>query len=189
MNAFWPLISQPPSTFSARGLDRGGVRAGAGLGEPERAERASLGEGPEPTLLLLVGAHEEQRQAPDGDVGLPGRRDRLVGVAELLHRGHEGDGRHAGTAPLLGHEQAEQAEVAHPAEHLGGAALLLPVPRRVRPDLLGREVARELLQRGFVLGEREVHSVLRSGLIDVRFSTVHRRLRNASQILYRPVSL
>jgi hypothetical protein len=135
------------------GADGRRVRAGAGLGEAERAEGAAFGKWPEPPLLLRVVAVVEHGQAPDRDVGLPGGGDRLVGVAERLHRGDEADGRDVGAAPALRDEQPEEAEVAHPPQDLGGTALLLPVARRVRPDLLVREVTRELLQRGLVLGQ------------------------------------
>ena len=132
MNVLRPLISQPPSRRSARVRDAARVGTGVGLGEAERAERASLGERPEPALALVVVAEEVQRQRADRHVRLPRGRHRLVGEAELLHRGDEADGRHADAAPLLGDQHAEQAERAHLAEQVGGAPRLLPRERRAR---------------------------------------------------------
>jgi hypothetical protein len=147
MNAFCPLRSQPPSTFAARVLIAaasepapGSVRPNAPSARPSARGRA--------TLLLRVGALREQRQAADRDVGLPGGGDRLVGVAERLHRRDESDRRDAGPAPLLGDEQPEEAEVPIGRRTSVGQRSSSQYRAGVRPDLLGREVARELLQRG-----------------------------------------
>ena len=82
MNVLRPLISQPPSRRSARGADAAGVGAGVGLGEPERAERASLGERSQPALALRVVAEQVAAAAtrssrapatPPPPTGRPGR--------------------------------------------------------------------------------------------------------------------
>ena len=144
MNVLRPLMSQPPSLRHRPGLDAPGVGAGVGLGEPEGTERPALGQRPQPALALLVVAEQVERQRADRDVRLPRRGDRLVGQADLLHGGDEADGGHADAAPLLGDQHAEQAELAHLAEQVGGAARLLPGDRRPDGDLLLGEVAAQL---------------------------------------------
>ena len=88
---------------------------------------------------------------------LPCGGHRLVGQADLLHGRDEADRRHADPAPLLGDEDAEQAELAHLAEEIGRAARLLPGPRRPGRDLPLREVAAECGEVPLRLAEREVH--------------------------------
>ena len=137
--------------------DAARVGTGVGLGQTERAERASLGQRSQPTLALRVGAEQVQRQRTDRHVGLPRGGDRLVGEADLFHRGDEADGRHADAAPLLGDQHAEQAQRAHLAEQVGGAARLVPRERGARRDLLLRELATQADEIAFRLGEREIH--------------------------------
>ena len=157
MKVLRPLISQPPSRRSARVRDPAGVGAGVGLGQPERAEGAALGQRPQPSLPLRVVAEQVQRQRADGHVGLPGGGHRLVGQADLLHGGDEADRRHADPAPLLGDQHAEQAQRAHLPEQVGRAPRLLPRQRGARRDLLLGEVAAQPDQVAFGFGEREVH--------------------------------
>ena len=141
------------------GADAPGVGAGVGLGEAERAERPALGERPQPALALLVVAEQQQRQRADGDVGLPRGGDRLVGQAELLHGGDEAHRRHADAAPLLGDEHAEQAELAHLAQQVGGADGVLPRLGRPGGDLLLGEVAAQADQVALGFRQGEVHAV------------------------------
>ena len=157
MNVLRPLISQPPSRAHGPRADAARVRTRVGLGQTERAERASLGQRPQPALALRVVAEEVERQRTDGHVRLPRGGHRLVGQADLLHRGDEADRRHADAAPLLGDQHAEQAQRAHLAEQVGRAPRLLPRRRRARRDLLLRELAAQADQVAFRLGEREVH--------------------------------
>ena len=79
-------------------------------------------------------------------------------LADLLERGDEADRRHADAAPLLGNQHAEQAELAHLAQQVGGAAALLPRQRRPRRDLLLRELAAQPDQVAFGARQREVHA-------------------------------
>ena len=152
-------VDQPAAVLlHGSGRDAAGVGAGVGLGQPERTEHPTLGERSQPTLALVVVAEQEQRHRPDRHVRLERGGDRLVGVAELLERGDEADGRHPDPAPLLGHEHPEQPELAHLPQQVGRA--LRPLPRRRRPDgdLLGRELLAELGQVALGFGEREVHA-------------------------------
>jgi len=58
---------------------------------------------------------------------------------------------------LLGHEQAEQAQLARLLD-LRGGELLFPVPlRRPGPADVASEVAREVANRGLLFRQREVH--------------------------------
>ena len=95
------------------GADPPGVGAGVGLGEPERAEGAALGQRTQPPVALGVVAEQQQRQRSDRHVGLPGGGHRLVGQTDLLHGGDEADRRHPDPAPLLGDEHAEEAQPPH----------------------------------------------------------------------------
>ena len=153
-------VDQPAAVAPHRSrADAARVGAGVGLGQAERAERAALGERPQPTLALRVVAEEVERQRTDRHVRLPRRRHRLVGEADLLHRGDEPDRRHADAAPLLGDQHPEQAQRAHLAEQVGRAPRLLPrragrAPRS--PSARTRGTAPTRSRSG--LGEREVHA-------------------------------
>ena len=153
-----PAVDQPAAVppFGAR-ADAACVGSGIGFGEPERAEHPSLGQRSQPTLPLSVVAEQVQRQRADGHVRLPRRGHRLVRQSDLLHRRHETDRRHADPAPLLGDQHAEQAECAHLTEQIGRTPRLLPRQRGAAGDLLLREVAAEVDEVPFRLGEREVH--------------------------------
>ena len=120
-------VDQPTAVVTFRaGADPACVGAGVGLGQTERAEHASFGQRSQPALSLFVVAEQVERQRTDRHVRLPRRGHRLVGQADLLHRGDETDGRHADPAPLLGDQHAEQAEPAHLTEQVGRAARLVP---------------------------------------------------------------
>ena len=153
MNVLRPLISQPPSRRSARVRIPRGVRAGVGLGEPEGAQHASLGERSQPALSLGVVAEQVERQRADGHMRLPRCGNGLVRQADLLHGGDEADGRHADPTPLFRNEHAEQAELAHLAEQIGRATRLVPGQRRPGRDLLLGEVATEADQIAFGFAE------------------------------------
>jgi hypothetical protein len=84
------------------------------------------------------------------------RVHRLVGQADLLHRGDEADSRHADPSPLRRDQHAEQAQRTHLAEQVGRTPGLLPRDRGTRGDLLLRELATEAHQIAFRLGEREI---------------------------------
>ncbi len=151
-------VDQPPAVLGlGPGADAAGVGAGVGLGESEGPEGAALSQRSQPPLALLVVAEQEQGERPDGDVGLPRGGDGLVGEADLLHGGHEAGGGHPDPAPLLGHEHAEQPELAHLAEQVRGAARFVPGQRGAGRDLLLREVATEVGQVLFGFGQGEVH--------------------------------
>ena len=65
MYVFSPLSTQPPSTRSARVLSAGDVRAGARLGDAERADLLAGDRGHEVALLLLLGAELPDRRRGD----------------------------------------------------------------------------------------------------------------------------
>ncbi len=91
-------------------------------------------------------------------MGLERGGDRLVGLAQLLERGDEPDGRHPDAAPLLGHEHAEQAELAHLAQEIGRTFLPLPGRRRADRDLLRGELPTQIDQVPLGFGVREIHA-------------------------------
>ena len=139
------------------GADPPCVGTGVGLGEPERAQRPPLGQGPQPALPLLVVPEEEERQRADGDVGLPGGGDGLVGVADLLHGGDEADVDMPIPPHSSGTSMPRRPSCAHFAEEIGRAAGLLPGQRRSGSDLALGEVTAEVDEVLFGLAEREVH--------------------------------
>ena len=157
MNALRPLINQPPSCRSALGADATGVRSGVRLRQSEGAERTTFGQWTQPALALLVVAEQEQRHRSDRHVRLEGGGDRLVGVAELLERGHEAHSRHPDSAPLLRDEHAEQSELTHLPQQIGRALGSLPRGRGPPGDLLRRELTTEVDEIAFGLVQREVH--------------------------------
>ena len=120
------------------GLGGAGVRAGLGLGQAEAGERAAGDEVGQPLLLLLVGAVGQDRVDAEPDAGLEGDADRLVDAAELLDGDAERGEVAAAAAVLLGHDQAEQAELAHRV-HDVDREVVLAVPLR---DVRARPRAR-----------------------------------------------
>ena len=138
-----------PVSLSGGGLDPPSVRAGVRFGQPERTEHVTLREWNEPAILLRVGAEHEEWQRPDRQMRLPGRRDRLIRLADLEQRGHQRASRDARPTVLGGYEETHEVERTHLAEDLGGKMLVLPPLRRVRRDLAGRELAREIAQAFF----------------------------------------
>jgi hypothetical protein len=131
--------------------DAGGVRAGVGLGQAERSEDLAGGQRPQPALALGLVAEQQQRQRADGEVGLPGGGDGLVGLGHLVQGGDGADGGQAGAALLGRDEQAHEVELGHLAEELGGEALLVPPACSVGRDLGRRELAAEVAD-GRLLG-------------------------------------
>src|SRR5205807_9417564 len=99
----------------------------------------------------------------DRHVRLPCCRHGLVRQAELLHRRHEADRRHADPTPLLGNEEAEKTELAHLAEQISRAPLLRPRLRCAAGDLLLGEAAAKIDELPFRLAEGEVHGLILGG--------------------------
>ena len=157
MNVFVPLITHPPSRRPARvRMPRasepasGSVSANAprtrpsASGRSHRSRWASLpkrsrGSDPMVTCACNAGRH------------------RLVGQPDLLHRGHESNGRYADAAPFFGHEHPEEPELAHLREQVGRTASLLPRSRGANRDLPLSEITAQLDQRVFGFIEGEVH--------------------------------
>ena len=153
-------VDQPAAVLAlGPGRDAAGVGAGVGLGEPERAEDATLGERPQPALAL-------RRRCRTGSSGSEPMVTWACNAAatdwsawpSCSMRGDEPDGRHPDAAPLLGDEHAEQAELAHLAQEIGRAVLPLPGRRRADRDLLRGELPTQVDQVPLGFGEREVHA-------------------------------
>ena len=152
-------VDQPAAVAPLRPrADAARVGTGVGLGQTERTEGASLGQRSQPPLALRVVAEQVSGNEPMVTCACHAAATDWSARPSLLHRGDEADGRHADAAPLLGDQHAEQAQRAHLAEQVGRAPRLLPRQRRTRRDLLLRELAAEVDQIAFRLGEREVHA-------------------------------
>ena len=160
MNAFCPLRTQPPGHPFGPGTQRADVRARARLGQPEGAELAPLRQRPQPALALVVVAEQQQREAADGGVRLPGGRDGRVDRAQRLQQSHVAHRGRPDPAPLLRDERAQQPEFAQAAQDFGRTALLVPGPRCDRGDLPLGVGAAKVKQFAFELGECEVHGPL-----------------------------
>src|SRR5262249_13225682 len=86
-----------------------------------------------------------------------GYADACVCTRKLFEREDVRDEVRARSAVVLGHSGSHQPELGELREELAWK-VVLPVPRRrVRLDLLAREVARERLDLTLLRGELEVH--------------------------------
>ena len=136
MNAFAPSTTHSSAVEGGLGAGGAGVGAGVGLGQAEAGERAPGDEVGEEALLLGVGAVREDRVDAEADAGRERDADRLVDPAELLDGDAQAGERAAlgvleGAAVLLGDDEAEQPEVAHPRDEVG-REVVLAVPARRR---------------------------------------------------------
>jgi hypothetical protein len=134
-----------------------GVGACLRLGEPERGERAPGDQVGQPALALRRAAVGEDRV--DAEADACGQRDArgLVDVAELLD-GHAQAGEVAARAAvLLGHDQAEQAQLAHLGDEVRREVVGLVPLRDVRRDLGRCEVPDDCSEILVVIFQRERH--------------------------------
>ena len=134
------------------------VAAGIRLGEPETRERAAGDQVGQEALLLGLAAVGEDRVDAQAHPGRQRDADRLVDPAELLDRDAQAGERAAvggleRPAELLGHDQAEQAEVAHRRHEVGGEVVLAVPLGDVRLDRLGGELADHLAEVLVVLAQ------------------------------------
>ena len=154
-------VEHPSARHPLRpGPQRADVRARPRLGQPEGADFPPFRERPQPPLALVVVAEEQQREAADGGMRLPGRRDRRVHCGEGLEQRHIAHRGGTDAAPLLRHQGAEQPELAQAAQQFGGTAFLVPRLCGDRGDLALRVGAAQVEQFAFELGECEVHGPL-----------------------------
>ena len=137
------------------GGDAGDVGAGAGLGDPERADLLAGDPGDQPTLFLLLGAEVEDRRHRDRGVGVEAGRDAAgaTGPCELLDPDRVVQVGAALAAVLLGELEPEEAELgATPVELAREPARLLPLVDVWR-YLLGDEAPHGLAQLLVLLAE------------------------------------
>ena len=157
MNCLEPLIIQWSSVERRRRPRVAGVRAGLGLGQPERAQRLPGAQPRHPLALLLLGAEGVERPGAEADVG--GHRDGHAGVdaRELLD--HERVAQVVGAAPavLLGVGDPHQPELAELLDDRVGKALGAVELLGHRLDLARGEVAREVADGLLLVAEVEVH--------------------------------
>ena len=135
--------------------DAGDVGAGAGLGDPQRADLLAGDPGHQPALLLLLGAEVEDRRHRDRGVGVEAGGDAAgaAGAGQLLDPDRVVQVGAALAAVLLGELQPEEAELGAAAVELAGEfARRLPLVD-VGRDLLGDEAADGLAQLLVLLAE------------------------------------
>ena len=112
--------------------------------------------GHEPALALLLGPPLQERQRVEPDVDALDDTERRVGTLQLLAQDREADVVHPGAAVGLRDRRAEEAQLAHPGEHLAvDLALLVPLAD-VRQDLRLGEGPDALLDEAVLVGEGEV---------------------------------
>ena len=134
-----------------------GVGAGVGLGQPERAERATGAQVGQPALLLLGRAEGVDRVGAEADAGLQGDGDRLVDPGELLDRHAQPGEVTAATAHRLGEGDAEQPQLAH-RQHGGDGELVGAIPLGgVRLDLGVGELTHQRAQRVVLVAQLRHH--------------------------------
>ena len=148
------------------GAGGAGVRAGVGLGQAERRERAAGDQVGQPALLLLLGAEAEDRVDAQADAGAQGDADALVDPAELLD-GHAEAGEgvlvQPGAAVLLRGHQAEQPEVAHLRHELHREVVVAVPLLDVRADLVLGELPDGGAEVLVLLAQLELAVVLAGG--------------------------
>ena len=135
-------------------LDPGDVGARTRLGEPEAAEERSLEQRPEPLLLLLLAAGDENRAG--GEPVRPDRRaDTRAPPVQLLPDEHPVEARELGTAERLRQVQVHQPDLVRFGDDVGGMNLTFVADGRPRPDLLLCERASERAQLALFVGQPE----------------------------------
>ena len=122
MNCLVPVSTYLLPSRRARVRIAGGVRAGLGLGQAEGARASRRAPSASGTALLLVGAEFEQRHAADRVLHAHDGRAGAVAGGDLLQRQRIGDMVGGGAVIGLGHQHAEQPELAHLAQRLGREA-------------------------------------------------------------------
>ncbi|MFN8016807.1 MAG: hypothetical protein U0P45_01655 [Acidimicrobiales bacterium] len=139
------------------GAGAAGIAAGFRLGEPEAAEGPAGEQVRQPALLLLLRAEREDRVGAEPDARLQSDRRRLVDAGELLDGDAQGGEVRPRAAVLLREGQAEEAQLAHGQDRVGGERVV-SVPRLgVGCDLGFGEVPHHLAELLLLVGEVEVH--------------------------------
>ncbi len=83
VHSFWPLIRQPPATFSARERTAARSEPGAGLAQPDTGEQRACRHAGQIFAALRLGAVAQQ-QRPGLAIGDPVRPDRGSGRQQFL---------------------------------------------------------------------------------------------------------
>ena len=155
MKALVPVSDQPVVGAGGAGAQRGGVGAGAGLGqavgavalERDEARQVAGAGGLAAPARDHPGAHVVDRdEGGDGGAGLGQRLEDEDGV----------EAGEAGAALVLGHVHGGEAEGAGLGEDVARDALGLPGEGEGR-DALAAEAAGHVADRRLLVGEGEVH--------------------------------
>jgi hypothetical protein len=154
--------------FARRRPDRGYVRAGAGLGDPEGSDQLALDPGDQPALLLLLGAELPDRRR--GDLGMRSQTRGYAAAAPRTRQLLDPDrivDVVASLAAVLGLVfEAEEAELAAAVVELAGELARLLPSLDVRRDLLTDEAADGFPQLLVLLAEGRQRSSLAPVLYD-----------------------
>jgi hypothetical protein len=158
VQTFWPVHDVAAGHLLREGLDRGGVKAGVGLGEAEGALVLPRHEARNPARLLLGGAEDDDGvRTEQVDVHGACRGHAAAVAGHLVHHDRRLGDAEAGAAVLGRHRDAEPAGVGHRAvEVLRKLAVVVagqPVVVVEALDDGGHAVA----DSAVVLADREVH--------------------------------
>jgi hypothetical protein len=135
-------------------LERGGVRAGAGLGELSRRPAALRWPAPEGILLLRLAAEEEDGQPAERLIEVL-RGGARAGRRDLFGDQGQRQASQVGPAVRLGHPDAVETGLDERADGVLRVRFGLVVAGRVRRDPLAGDLPRQVADRALVLGEVE----------------------------------
>jgi hypothetical protein len=134
------------------------VAAGAGLAHGQRAHMLAADQLGQVLLLLRLGAVALDLVDAQVAVRAVAQADRGAGAADLLHRDHVRQVAHVGAAVLLGHGDAQHAQLAHLAPQVHRELVAAVDLGRARRDLGLGKVAHRVAQRVDVFAELEVQA-------------------------------
>ncbi len=157
IHCFAPVSCQPPSTASARLISAPASEPDPGLGQREAPDPVAARERRHEPRALRVAAELENRQRARRRVHGDRHADAGVRARELLEHQDVREEARAGTAVLLRHADAHQAELAERSEQLAWKPVRAIPLGGVRLDLGPREVAGERLDLALLRRELEVH--------------------------------
>ena len=130
-------------------------RAGLGLADADAEETVAARRDREPAIAELVGAQVFDRAGRTVEDELGQDRARHVGAGKLLEHDRRLDVAEAGTTPAFADRDAEQLRLAHRIPRCLRELLGLVAVARHRRERAICDVARELSQRGLVVGVGE----------------------------------
>ena len=163
MNIFEPLTTYSSPRRTAVVWMPETSEPAPGSVSPKQPSTGASTSGPEPLLLLLLGARDQDRagrEAVRPDRGADARAPPV----DLLPHEHPVEGRQLQAAERLRNVQVHQADLVRLGDDVRSMGLMLVTLGRARPDLLLRELARERAQLLLLVAEGERDAARDTGL-------------------------